>query len=63
MTFVPGKINHPQGQYLYHAVIELPKGLRNRGTLVIKGEHPFAFAEDEKGDRRLVKFKIKKPSQ
>jgi hypothetical protein len=52
-----------QGKYLYHAIIELPKELRKRGTLVIKGEHLFAFAADEKDDRKLVKYKIKKPSQ
>ena len=34
-----------QGKYLYHANIELPKGLQNRGTLVIKVEHLFAFVE------------------
>jgi hypothetical protein len=52
-----------QGKYLYHANIELPKGLQNRGTLVIKGEYLFAFVEEENGDRKLIKFKIKKPSQ
>lgn len=52
-----------KGKYLYHANMELPKGLRNRGKLVIKGEHLFAFIEDENGDRKLIKHKIKKPSQ
>ena len=53
----------PQGQFLYHAIIEFPNGLQKRGTLVIKGEHLFAFVEDESGNRKLVKYKIKKPSQ
>lgn len=52
-----------QGKYLYHATIELAKGLQNRGPLVIKGEHLFAFVEEENGNRKLVKYKIKKPSQ
>jgi hypothetical protein len=52
-----------QGKYLYHANIELPKGLRSRGTFVIKGEHLYAFVEEENGNRKLFKYKIQKPSQ
>jgi hypothetical protein len=52
----------PEGKYLYHATIILPDGLKPVSPMVIKREYLYVFAEDEEGDRKLVKFKIAKPT-
>lgn len=51
----------PRGKYLYHADIILPDGLKQVSPMVIKGEYLYVFAEDDEGERKLVKFKITKP--
>ena len=51
----------PEGKYLYHATIILPDGLKPVSPMVIKREYLYIFAEDDEGDRKLVKYKITKP--
>jgi len=51
----------PEGKYLYHAHIVLPDGLIKTRGIVIKGEFMYVFAEDNDGERKLVKYKIVKP--
>lgn len=51
----------PDGKYLYHADLKLPEGLKTYGSIVFKGNYIYVFVEDEEGERKLVKFKVKKP--
>jgi len=50
----------PSGQYLYHSTITYPGGLTPATAPVFAGEHLYLFAEDEEGERKLVKYKINK---
>ena len=52
----------PEGKYLYHGRLTLPGGLIKAGGLEIKGNFLWAFTEDNDGERKLVKYKIVKPS-
>jgi hypothetical protein len=51
-----------EGKYLYHANIKLPDGFKPVSPMVIKGEYLYVFAGDDKGERKLVKYKIAKPT-
>jgi hypothetical protein len=48
----------PSGQYLYRSAITLPGGITPAAAPVFAGEHLYVFAEDEEGERKLVKYKI-----
>lgn len=50
----------PSGQYLYHSTITLPGGLDPVTAPAFAGGHLYVFAEDEEGERKLVKYKINK---
>jgi hypothetical protein len=53
----------PAGKYLYHTVIDLSENFERIIVLAFsfaRGEL-FAFAEDEEGERQLVKYKINLP--
>jgi hypothetical protein len=52
----------PDGKYLYHADLKLPEGLKTHGGIIFKGNYIYVFAEDEEGERKLVKYKISKPT-
>jgi hypothetical protein len=52
----------PEGKYLYHGNIKLPAGLEKIRPFVLKQTHIYTFVEDEEGEGKLVKYKIKKPS-
>jgi hypothetical protein len=49
------------GKYLYHSMITLPGGLKTITSPVITGDYLYIYAEDEEGEQKLVKYKIKKP--
>jgi hypothetical protein len=51
----------PEGKYLCHADIILTDGLKPVSPMVIKREYLYIFAEDNEGERKLVKYKISKP--
>jgi 6-bladed beta-propeller protein len=52
----------PDGKYLYHGAISLPDDLTPKGGLTISGDFLYTFAEDEEGERKLIKYKITKPT-
>jgi hypothetical protein len=52
----------PEGKYLYHAAIIFTDGLKPVSPMVIKRGYLYVFAEDDEGDRKLVKYKIAKPT-
>lgn len=52
----------PQGKYLYHSHVTLPEGLRWQTPYEFEGNNLYIFTEDEEGEKKLVKYKIVKPS-
>ncbi|MCP4146533.1 MAG: 6-bladed beta-propeller [bacterium] len=51
----------PEGKYLYHADLQLPNEQKLTSGPTIHGNFVYAFIEDEEGENKLVKYKIKKP--
>ncbi|MGE5341895.1 MAG: 6-bladed beta-propeller [Candidatus Omnitrophota bacterium] len=52
----------PEGKYLYHAHIQLPKGLKKVSPFIIKESSMIAFVELNDGEQKMVKFQVQKPS-
>jgi hypothetical protein len=53
----------PDGTYLYHSVITLPEGLIRVTPFVIEYSCMVAFVEDNDGEQKLVKYRIKLPER
>jgi hypothetical protein len=51
----------PTGKYLYHGQIKLTDNYTLRSNLTIRGNILCVFAEDEEGETKLVKYRIKVP--
>jgi hypothetical protein len=50
----------PEGRYLYHSTLTLPENYRiDKSTLYFTDGHLYVFAEDEGGEGRLVKYRIR----
>lgn len=51
----------PEGKYLYHGEIKLTDGYSFYALPALIRDNLYVFAEDEEGERKLVKYKIKMP--
>ncbi len=51
----------PRGEYLYRASFQLPGELIITGPFLIKGDRLLVYAEDEEGERLLIRYRINKP--
>jgi len=52
----------PQGDYLHHAVVELPGGSKRVAPLVFDGDHLLALLESTQGAYNLVRYRIRRPT-
>jgi hypothetical protein len=50
----------PDGEYLYHAVLELADGLE-KSEFVFAGQHLYVLVRSEAGERKLAKYRISRP--
>lgn len=52
----------PDGKYLYHGALTLPDGLTRKSSLLLKKNFMYVFAEDEDGESKLYKYRVKRPT-
>jgi len=52
----------PGGEYLHHAVIELPNGFRKVAPIVIDGDHLLVLVKSDRGTHSLLRYRLRRPA-
>ena len=51
----------PEGEYLYHANLDFAEDYQILKSCQFRGEHLYIQVESKNGERKLIKFKVKRP--